>query len=274
MRLRKQYTSGFTLIELLVVIAIISLLVSILLPSLNRAKDLARIVTCASQERGIGLAMMVYAGDSGGHFPTATWRNPHIRPNLFFYDETHFQHSSVAALHRNDYVSFESFYCPSKKVLWWDQAIEEHLEMYNRPVDTYFYWGWEGIRGCGPPIRCGNSHPIFLTTSNLGSLREVSASSFALMGDVTLGWDSDNLWAWGAGWPSGPVDIFFTHHDSGEVRGSNILFGDAHVQWLDASKLEYGLGGNGQLWPIEADHNMLGGAYWEAYQGPRPFPCN
>ncbi len=51
---------GFTLIELLVVIAIISLLVSILLPSLAKAKDLAKAAMCASQTRNLALAFLVY----------------------------------------------------------------------------------------------------------------------------------------------------------------------------------------------------------------------
>ena len=53
--------NGFTLIELLVVVAIISLLVSILLPSLARAKDQARSAVCKSQMRQIHLAVIYYA---------------------------------------------------------------------------------------------------------------------------------------------------------------------------------------------------------------------
>ena len=55
--------TGFTLIELLVVIAIISLLVSILLPSLGKAKDLAKGAMCSSQTRNMGLAYLVYRED-------------------------------------------------------------------------------------------------------------------------------------------------------------------------------------------------------------------
>lgn len=56
---------AFTLIELLVVIAIISLLVSILLPSLQTAKELAKSVACASNQKNLGLALSIYAGDCG-----------------------------------------------------------------------------------------------------------------------------------------------------------------------------------------------------------------
>ncbi len=55
--------TGFTLIELLVVIAIISLLVSILLPSLGKANDLAKCAMCSSQTRNMGLAYLVYRED-------------------------------------------------------------------------------------------------------------------------------------------------------------------------------------------------------------------
>lgn len=54
---------GFTLIELLVVIAIIALLVSILLPSLQKAKDLARNVICISNFKNLGLCLAMYAED-------------------------------------------------------------------------------------------------------------------------------------------------------------------------------------------------------------------
>ncbi|MCD4825885.1 MAG: type II secretion system GspH family protein [Phycisphaerae bacterium] len=60
---------GFTLIELLVVIAILSLLLAILMPSLNRAKELSRQVVCASNERQIGLAIRLYATDNNHYLP-------------------------------------------------------------------------------------------------------------------------------------------------------------------------------------------------------------
>jgi len=59
---------AFTLIELLVVVAIIALLVSILLPSLNKAREQAKAAVCGSQLRTFGHAM-VYYEDQFDSFP-------------------------------------------------------------------------------------------------------------------------------------------------------------------------------------------------------------
>jgi prepilin-type N-terminal cleavage/methylation domain-containing protein len=60
--------SGFTLIELLVVIAIIALLMSILMPALQRVKKQARSVACLSKLKQWGLFFSMYAEDYNGKF--------------------------------------------------------------------------------------------------------------------------------------------------------------------------------------------------------------
>ncbi len=60
----KRRIRGFTLIELLVVIAIIALLISILLPSLSRARELSKRLVCQSNIKGIGTSAKIYANDN------------------------------------------------------------------------------------------------------------------------------------------------------------------------------------------------------------------
>ena len=66
---RRRRCGGFTLIELLVVVAIIALLISILLPSLSKARAQARTTLCMSRIGQFGKAFMIYAEDFDETFP-------------------------------------------------------------------------------------------------------------------------------------------------------------------------------------------------------------
>jgi prepilin-type N-terminal cleavage/methylation domain-containing protein/prepilin-type processing-associated H-X9-DG protein len=58
---------AFTLVELLVVIGIIALLISMLLPALNKARDSGRTVACLSNLRQLGMSLANYAADNKGY---------------------------------------------------------------------------------------------------------------------------------------------------------------------------------------------------------------
>jgi prepilin-type N-terminal cleavage/methylation domain-containing protein/prepilin-type processing-associated H-X9-DG protein len=88
--------AGFTLVELLVVIGIIAVLISILLPSLNKAQRQASTLQCASNMRQIALAVITYTNDNGGHLmPSLIWpvgKNEPYPDGFFWAAELVHQH--------------------------------------------------------------------------------------------------------------------------------------------------------------------------------------
>lgn len=115
-----QTRQGFTLIELLVVISIIALLVSLLLPALQGARDAARAVACLSNTRQIAIATNAYAAEEKDRLPMF------FREDWGTYSKaTYWGHAqatgsdsapyNAGALYQGRYMTTgEAFYCPAK----------------------------------------------------------------------------------------------------------------------------------------------------------------
>ncbi|MCK5272890.1 MAG: prepilin-type N-terminal cleavage/methylation domain-containing protein, partial [Sedimentisphaerales bacterium] len=67
--------NGFTLIELLVVISIIALLIAILMPALNKARQQAKFAVCSANQHQIVIALGIYMADNDGKLPPSASRN-------------------------------------------------------------------------------------------------------------------------------------------------------------------------------------------------------
>jgi len=130
-RHRRRRPDGFTLIELLVVIAIIALLVSLLMPSLNRAKELARQAVCASSLNNIGRGIAQYGNEYDDRLPLWWTHNANAPSHAFSTLVAYWGGGSwyiidgvipsfnLAILDVDGFVGWQSFYCPSQKDPGW-----------------------------------------------------------------------------------------------------------------------------------------------------------
>lgn len=102
----------FTLIELLVVISIIGILVSLLMPSLARAREKARIAVCLSNQKQLALAYTMYSDDNDQIAVAHRWYNTHSGTQ----GSHHWGNDSEEERELNTYLSGPIVsHCPSDK---------------------------------------------------------------------------------------------------------------------------------------------------------------
>ena len=117
-------TKGFTLIELLVVIAIIALLVSILVPTLGRARELARQAACMANMSAVGKGIKMYSAGSNDRYPFPLIDdegNPHSQLGTTNHHNTDPFNTAIGRngmqnmwlLIRDNTISEDAFHCPS-----------------------------------------------------------------------------------------------------------------------------------------------------------------
>lgn len=125
-RIRQQHQSGFTIIELLVTIAIIAILVSLLLPAIQEAREAARKTECRNHLKQIGLALHSF---ESAHrvFPASGWtQESRVNPEAAFISWR------AAILPYVEQANLADQYHQNEH--WWST---ENLTAANNPVQVY-----------------------------------------------------------------------------------------------------------------------------------------
>ena len=106
----------FTLIELLIVVAIIGILVSLLLPSLSKARYVARVAVCASGQKQNINALTIHFKNNNGHMPIRSqWNAPQY--HRYFYSSNNGVYSNLGSLWNDKYLTApNTIFCPEQNV--------------------------------------------------------------------------------------------------------------------------------------------------------------
>ena len=208
---------GFTLIELLVVIAVIALLLGILLPSLERVRECARIVVCSSQLRQIGFSFHMYIDDNED-------RVPHVRhwiEGMGWYNDGDFDKVRNGQLY--PYLNtLDIHVCPT-------------FRTYSEVRDPTFSYAMSYQLGGGGPYPTIRTASEVMHPGEYGIIVEENPIPLTQEGYV-YGSLKD-----GAFYPWAFCDALGTYHGSGRPMKGNghLLMFDSHVELRSGSTVDW-----------------------------------
>jgi prepilin-type N-terminal cleavage/methylation domain-containing protein len=209
-----KHRKGFTLIELLVVIAIIALLLSILLPSLKKAKEAARTVVCRSNTHQWGLIWKLYTDNYKGKFTDG---------NTFpaGYPDTGYK--------RGQWIVAIRDYLPSKdKILLCPSASLPLPITGDQGGTRYAYYMGQGLSGerelCSYGFNCWLFNQTGTVQNRVEQYCWKTWSGVKVASTVPLMLDS----AWRGGGPWGSV----TATTNQAPPDSPVTSGSDHCEWL------------------------------------------
>jgi len=206
---------GFTLIELLVVIAIITLLISILLPVLSKARESGRYIQCMNNLRQQGIINQTHLNDSNEEYPShSAFPNPTYQ---FWWSPYVLEHSEVLSAYR-------TLQCPTM----YDYGTTSDYESGTLDITNYQGYArmWAGATKPGLPTYwdIGYGRNVRISGERISALAWLKPSETGLVAEV-----SDVYWTVSYPLTLNPLDLLTSWADRHAKGMANVLFMDGHA---------------------------------------------